>query len=394
MRVVHIITRLIVGGAQENTIATVLALRKRPGVEVILFAGPTTGPEGSLESRVRDVPGLFTLIPSLVRPLNPWKDVVTLVVLSRKLKSIRPDLVHTHSGKAGFVGRLAARLARVPLVIHTIHGPSFGPFQGTLPNAIYLTAERMAGRVTDHFVVVADAMKRLYLDAGIGRPDQYTRIFSGFDLGPFLAARNDIALRRQLGLAADDFVVGKIARLFKLKGHHDLLAIGPDIVKEHPKLKFLFVGDGAWRGRLEREFAEAGLGQHVSFAGLVPPEEVPRYLGVMDVVVHLSRREGLPRALPQALAAGKPVLACDCDGAAEVCIDGQTGFLVRAGDLDCLKSRLLELARNRDLRERFAQNGREMVQRCFSVDRMIDELHQLYLRLLAEKPGGPKPKDQ
>ncbi|MDH7503977.1 MAG: glycosyltransferase, partial [Verrucomicrobiota bacterium] len=268
MRVVHIITRLIVGGAQENTIATVLALRNRSGVEVALFAGPTTGPEGSLEPRVRDVPGLFTLIPSLVRPLNPWKDLLALVVFSRKLRSIRPDIVHTHSGKAGFVGRLAARLARVPVVVHTIHGPSFGPFQGALPNAVYVAAERVAGRVTDHFVVVADAMKRLYLAAGIGRPDQYTRIFSGFDLGPFLSAHDDIAVRRQLGLSADDFVVGKIARLFKLKGHHDLLAIGPHIVKEYPKLKFLFVGDGAWRGRLEREFAEAGIAQHVRFAGL------------------------------------------------------------------------------------------------------------------------------
>lgn len=385
MRVVHVITRLIIGGAQENTIATVLALRQQPGIWVALFAGPTAGSEGSLEEKVRNLPGLFTCIRSLVRPLNPWKDAFALVELIRRFKSLKPDIVHTHSGKAGFLGRLAAHKAGVPLVIHTIHGPSFGAFQGAFANRLYITAERLAGRVTHHFVTVAEAMKKLYLSVGIGTPDQYTKIYSGFDLAPFLAAQNDIALRKQLGLSPEDLVVGKIARLFKLKGHDDLLRVGPKVIKQNPRLKFLFVGDGPWRERLQRDFAAVGLNKHVRFAGLVPPEKVPQFIGIMDLVVHLSRREGLPRALPQALAAGKPVVAYDCHGASEVCIHGQTGFLVRVDDLDALGASIMELALSKDLREQFGRAGRELVRQNFDVQQMTIRVLDLYQRLLGRR---------
>ncbi|MCX8109491.1 MAG: glycosyltransferase family 4 protein [Verrucomicrobiae bacterium] len=385
MRVVHVITRLIVGGAQENTIATVLGLRSRPGVQVALLAGPTAGPEGSLEEVVRSAPGLFECISPLVRPLHPWKDMLALLQLVRRFRSLKPDLVHTHSGKAGFLGRVAAYLARVPVIVHTIHGPSFGAFQGGIANAVYTTAERIAGRVTDHFVVVAGAMKELYLAAGIGRPDQYTKIYSGFDLEPFIAARDDAVFRKELGFFEHDIVVGKIARLFKLKGHDDLLAIAPCLVRREPRFKFLLIGDGPWMEKFKRAFAAAGLGKHVVFAGLVPPQNVPRYIGIMDIVVHLSRREGLPRALPQALAAGKPVIAYDCDGAPEVCIDGETGFLVKVGDLECLVNRLCQLAADENLRRRLGHTGRELVRRTFSVDKMVEDIYTLYVRLIAEK---------
>ena len=135
MRVTHVITRLIVGGAQENTIASVLGLRAKPGVEVDLVAGPTLGPEGSLESRFAGgYPGLLTVVPQLVRPLHPWKDALAWKKLTELFRARRPQIVHTHSGKAGILGRLAAARAGVPIIIHTIHGPSFGPFQGPLAN--------------------------------------------------------------------------------------------------------------------------------------------------------------------------------------------------------------------------------------------------------------------
>lgn len=387
MRVTHVITRLVVGGAQENTIASVLGLREREGVEVHLISGPTAGPEGSLEPRVAGIPGLFTRLPWLVRPVRPWADLRARLALTRLFRAQRPDLVHTHSGKAGILGRLAARRAGVPRIVHTIHGPSFGPFQGALANALFTAAERRAGRVTDHFVVVADAMARQYLAAGIGRPEQYTRVFSGFDLDPFLRAENDPAVRRRLGLAAEDFVIGKIARLFELKGHADLIAAAPAIVARVPRAKFLLVGDGAWRGRLEAETARRGLAGRFVFTGLVPPADIPALVGVMDVLVHLSRREGLPRALPQALAAGRPVVAYDCDGAGEVCLDGRTGFLVPPGDLTTLAARVAALAEDAALRTRLGGAGRELVRRAFTVEAMVDALHALYLRLLNRNPA-------
>src|SRR5882672_6360718 len=307
MRVIHVITRLIVGGAQENTVASVLGLRQKPGLEVSLISGPAAGPEGSLEPHFAQHPGVLTLLPSLVRPVHPWNDLRAFLRLTKIFRARRPEIVHTHSGKAGILGRLAAARARVSVIMHTIHGPSFGPFQGRLANAVFTAAERRAAAVTTHFVVVAEAMKSQYLAAGVGRSDQYTRIFSGFALPPFLAATNDLQLRARLGLAPDDIVVGKIARLFALKGHDDLFAAAPALVRSCPRMKFLLVGDGPWRARFENQARALGLEKHFVFTGLVTPEAVPSLIGLMDIVVHLSLREGLARALPQALAVGRQI---------------------------------------------------------------------------------------
>jgi glycosyltransferase involved in cell wall biosynthesis len=383
MRVAHVITRLIVGGAQENTIASVLGLREKPDLEVSLISGLTSGPEGSLEPRVAQIPGLLTIVPELIRPISPWRDWLALRKLTALFRTQRPDIVHTHSGKAGVLGRLAAHAAGVPVIIHTIHGPSFGPFQGLLANFAFRVAERRAGRVTTHFVSVANAMTEQYLAAGIGKPEQYTRIFSGFDLEPFLNAKNDPTLRAKLGIGPDDFVIGKVARLFEHKGHEDLFEIAPTLALTYPHLKFLLVGDGNLRPRFER-LAQQYLPGQCIFTGLVPPGEVPALIGIMDVLVHLSRREGLARTLPQALAASKPIIAYDCDGAREVCRDGETGFLLKAGDTQRLMDRLEQLAFDSQLRECFGARGRELVKDCFPVQRMVDELHALYLRLHAE----------
>ncbi|MBX3745344.1 MAG: glycosyltransferase family 4 protein [Verrucomicrobiae bacterium] len=386
MRVLHLITRLIIGGAQENTLASVLGLRTRHGLDARLLSGPTSGPEGSLEPAAQAVPNLLTVLPSLVRPIHPVLDPIALLALARHFRSTQPHIVHTHSGKAGFLGRLASRLARVPVVVHTLHGPSFGPFQGRIPNLLLRAAERLAGRLTTHFVTVADAMTRQYLAAGIGIPSQYTRIVSGFDLQPFLSAQPDPALRARLGLDPDHFVVGKIARLFALKGHDDLIAAAPDLIREIPRLRFLLVGDGSHRARLQTAIDRLGLAPYFIFTGLVPPSQIPALLGVMDILVHLSLREGLARALPQALAAGRPVVAYDCDGAPEVCLPNQTGHLVPPGRLDLLRAAIRRLASDPDHRATLGRQGRDLVRDVFPVERMIDDLHALYLRLL---PGQP-----
>ncbi len=382
MRVIHVITRLIVGGAQENTIASVVGLRDTYGVETSLITGASFGPEGSLESSLSGDPGFVTVVPELVRAISPWHDILALRHLAKSFRDRKPDIVHTHSGKAGILGRLAAARARVPIIVHTIHGPSFGTFQGAIPNMVFRHAERRAGRVTTHFVAVADAMTELYLAAGIGKREQYTKILSGFNLKPFLSAVNAPRQRRKLGFNADDFVIGKIARLFKLKGHDDLFAVAPDLLREYPKTKFLLVGDGPWRERFENQARALGLERHFVFTGLVKPSEVPALVGVMDALVHLSRREGLPRALPQALAAGRPVVAYNCDGAREVCVDNETGFLLPPGDLSGLKNRLLRLARDPALRERLGGRGRQFVEPLFDQERMVGQLYQLYQRLM------------
>jgi len=380
LRVTHVITRLIVGGAQENTVDSVLGLRRKPDLEVDLVSGPTTGPEGSLEDAVR-AEQCLTLVPPLIRAVRPWTDWRAYRHLRRLFRERRPDLVHTHSGKAGILGRLAAHAAGVPIIVHSIHGPSFGPFQGPLANAVFTAAERRAGRVTHHFVTVADAMTRQYLAAGIGRSDQYTRIFSGFPLEPFLNARRDDALAARLGIHPGDFVIGMIARLFELKGHDDLFAAAPELIRRIPNVRFLLVGDGPWRERFETLAAAPGLSGRFRFAGLVPPSAIPSQVALMDCLVHLSRREGLPRALPQALAGGRPVVAFDCDGAGEVCRNGESGFLLAPGDLQGLVDRLAQLAADADLRARMGAAGRAWVSERFTPRRLVDDQHALYLRL-------------
>jgi glycosyltransferase involved in cell wall biosynthesis len=382
MRVTHVITRLVIGGAQENTIATVLGLQNRPDLQVELIAGPTTGPEGSLESAFAARPELLTILPSLIRPIHPWHDLLAWRRLTAIFRARTPRIVHTHSGKAGILARLAARRAGVPIIIHTVHGPSFGPFQGAFSNLLLRRAEQRAAKVTTHFISVADAMTKQYVAAGVGHAGQYTRIFSGFELEPFLTAHNDPRLRARLGIAPSDFVIGKIARLFHLKGHEDLIAAAPNILRRHIQTKFLLVGDGRLRSRLQEQVRAAGLEKHFIFAGLIPPADVPKFMGVMDVVAHLSRREGLPRALPQALAAGKPVVAYDCDGANEVCLPGETGFLVVPGDVDDLADRLVQLAGAPELREQFGSRGRDFVRQNFSVETMLEKIYALYLKLL------------
>ena len=365
MRVSHVITRLIVGGAQENTLSSVLGLGRISDWEVELISGLTSGPEGSLEPIARAVPGLLRLESSLIRPVHPLMDALAYLRLRSHFRRTRPHIVHTHSGKAGIVGRFAARHAGVPQVIHTIHGPSFGPFQGPAANAMFRGAERAAGRQTDHFVVVAEAMARQYLDAGIGDSAQYTRIFSGFDLAPFLGVQRDLELAQRLGIRPGEFVVGKVARLFQLKGHDELFAAAVEMVRRVPNVRFLLLGDGPWRARFETMAATMpGLAGRFVFAGLVPPSEVSRYLGLMDVLVHLSR------------------------GAAEVCRDLETGFLLQPGDLPGLVDRVARLAGDPELARRLGVTGRSWVRERFSEEALVQSLDALYRRLLHGSGGS------
>lgn len=167
MRVTHVITRLIVGGAQENTIASVLGLGRKPGWQVDLISGPTHGPEGSLEALLKSEPGRLSILPELVRPLHPWKDWRALHQLSRRFRSLQPDIVHTHSGKAGVLGRLAAARAGVPLILHTIHGPSFGAFQNRFANMLFRAAEQHAARVIQTAAEITQLNCRKGMTSGI-----------------------------------------------------------------------------------------------------------------------------------------------------------------------------------------------------------------------------------
>ena len=380
LKIVHLITRLIVGGAQENTLLSCEGLHQR-GHEVILITGPSLGPEGSLEARAAAGGYRVVHLPSMVRNPHPIDDFSAYRALKKLFSELKPDVVHTHSSKAGIIGRAAAARVGAGLIVHTIHGLAFHPYQSAPINWLWIALERYAARRCDYIVCVADAMTRQALAAGIGEARQYSTIYSGMDVEPFLhPPRDRTAVRHALGIPQDRIVIGTLARLQPLKGHDDILKIAGQLIADNPQLHFLWIGDGVFRARLEQAIAAAGLTPHFTFTGLISPAEVPGFLPAMDILVHPSYREGLPRALPQALLAGVTVIAYDCDGAAEVCRNCQTGLLVRPGDVNALAEAVATLAGDAALRAALANKGRELCRRQFDAQLMVDKLDELYRR--------------
>ncbi|MCA9081319.1 MAG: glycosyltransferase family 4 protein [Planctomycetaceae bacterium] len=382
MRVAHLITRMIIGGAQENTLHTVEDQHHLHGDEVSLITGPEEGPEGSLLPRAREGGFPVHIVDSMRRSIGLWNEWRAYRDLCRLLREIKPELVHTHSSKAGILGRAAAASCGIP-VVHTIHGAAFHYGQNPLAYHAYVRAERWAARRTSHFISVCDDMTREYLAAGIGSPENYSTVYSGFDVQPFLqptCPRSEV--RSRLGLNEHDVVIGKVARLFHLKGHEFILAIAPQVIAANPRVKFLFVGDGLLRTQIEQQIANLGLTEHFRFTGLVPPTQIPELMGAMDIVVHASQWEGLARVLPQGLIAGKPVVAYDVGGAREVVIPGETGFLLPRNDTADLAAALITLADDPALRSRFGSTGRERFADQFRHEFMTQRIREVYQRVL------------
>ncbi len=385
MRVAHIITRMILGGAQENTLLTCRGLHEHPDYEVHLITGPAIGPEGELLSEAERLGIPVTVVPAMRREIHPWRDLKSALALRRLLRELKPDVVHTHSTKAGVVGRWAARKAGVPAVVHTIHGLAFHPYERWWRNRLYIAAERRAARWTDQFVCVADAMTRQAQAAGIGLGKPFETVYSGMETEAFLEAQQFRGeMRRALGFGDEQFVVGKIARLFELKGYEYVIEAAVRVLAAHPHVRFLFVGDGILRETLEGQAEQFGIRDKIVFAGLVPSSDVPAYVAAMDALVHASLREGLARVLPQALLAGKPVVSFDVDGAPEVVIPGETGYLVPPKSVAGLVAALEDIIEHPDQAAALAARGRELCRERFAWQTMVAALDRIYRRLLGE----------
>jgi glycosyltransferase involved in cell wall biosynthesis len=387
MRIVHIITRLIIGGAQENTVLCCEDLLRDYGDDVLLVTGPPLGPEGSLLDRARAGGVPLEIIDSLRRPIQPWRDLVSYRRIRQVLRRFRPDVVHTHSAKGGVLGRAVAWSLGVPAVIHTVHGAPFHPYQGRAVALLFRACERWAARRCHAMVSVADAMTELMVAGGVAPREKFTTIYSGMEVEPFLQSGQERErARRELGYREEHVVIGKIARLFRLKGHDDVIRVARGVVDAQPNVRFLFVGDGVLRGRLERQIAAAGLGDYFQFTGLVPPQRIPALIAASDMIVHASLREGLARVLPQALIAGKPVVSYDVDGAREVVLPEATGFLVPPRDIEALGAALKKLVADPVLRARYGEEGRRRFTDTFRHERMTAQLRGLYERVLSCPP--------
>lgn len=388
MRIAHVITRLILGGAQENTVLTCEDLVQTYGDDVLLVTGPPLGPEGSLLDRARAGGVPLEVVPSLRRPIHPWRDWTAYRRIKAILRDFQPEVVHTHSAKGGILGRAAATRLGVPAVVHTVHGAPFHPYQGRAARAVFRACERWAAPRCHAMVSVADAMTDLMVAGGVAPREKFTTVYSGMEVEPFLdSARHRDRVRAELGYAPEHVVVGKVARLFHLKGHEYLVRAAEQVIRQAPQVRFLLVGDGILQDRLRQQIAEAGLTDHFHMTGLVPPERIPELVAAMDVVVHLSLREGLARVLPQALIAGRPAVSYDVDGAREVVLPGETGYLAPPRSVEEVAEALVRLARDPALRGRLGTEGRRRFTEVFRHERMTRELRALYERLLAGSSG-------
>jgi glycosyltransferase involved in cell wall biosynthesis len=287
--------------------------------------------------------------------------------------------VHTHSSKAGIVGRWAAYRAGVPGVIHTIHGLSFTASTKPAINWAYKWLERRTAPITTKIVCVADAMREHSVAAGIGNREQYVTVYSGMKTEKFMdppVPREQV--RRELGIEPTDVVAGTIARLFHMKGHEDLLEMAPELCRRFPQLKFLWVGEGILREQFEKRMREMGLRERFILTGLVTPERIPELANAMDILVHPSRREGLARAIPQGQLAGCAAIAYDIDGNREGMVPGETGFIVKSFEVAELKERLAQLVEDRVLARGMGLRGRAFAMARFNADVMVDALQRVY----------------
>ena len=382
MKIVHIITRLILGGAQENTLITCKLLAQR-GHDVTLITGPAIGPEGQLFEQTKNQKYNVIVVPKLIRAICPLYDTISYRQIKKHLQRLQPDIVHTHSAKAGILGRFAAHSIRNTQydirntkIVHTIHGLAFHPYQPEWLNKFYIAVERLAAKRTDFFISVADAMTTQAVSAGIGSSEQFCTAYSAIEEDDFLQPIPDerrSEFRRKYQIPEDAVVLITIARLFELKGHEYIIESAKQLRGRFENVVWLFVGDGNLAEHFKKQVYQLGLAEKIKFTGLLPPGQIPLAIQSSDVLVHCSLREGLARTLPQAMLCGRPAVSFDIDGAKEV-VNEATGRLIEPQNVVKLTKACAELIENDELREKLGKNGREFVKEKFAPQTMVDTI--------------------
>jgi len=385
IRICHIITLLELGGAQQNTLYTSAHLDRRR-FQVSLVAGPG----GLLDAEARSIPFMEThWVPELVREVSPARDFVALLKLTALLRRLKPDLVHTHSSKAGILGRWAAHLAGVGAVVHTVHGFGFHARMPFLKREWFRTLETWTAPLTTRFLAVSEANLECAVRSGIFPPERASLIRSGVELSSFRNGAKAGSLRTDLGISPDAPVVGMVACLKPQKAPLDFVKVAEEVSRRVPGAHFLLVGDGELRGAVEEEVARRSLAGRFHLLGW--RRDIPSLFKNLDLLALTSLWEGLPRVVPEAMAASLPVVATRVDGTPEAVAEGETGFLVEPGDVRAMAEKISWLLQHSEEARSMGSKGRERVEE-FDIDLMVRRLEALYEELVRSE-ADPRPRD-
>lgn len=380
VKVLHIITRLISGGADENTVFTCEGLDPEKYKVDLVVGG---------QSELYNFPEIkntnIVIMDSLVRNIHPVKDIKAFFDLVKLMRNEQYDIIHTHTAKAGIIGRAAARWTKAPIVIHSLHGSTFHDAISKLNSFIYKTLEKITIRWTTKVISVGNDLKQRYLDADVGTPEHYVTIRSGFDLSQFLMDEKEIAhhrkeLLKELGLLNKAILIGSASRLEARKGHLFLLTAFKRIVREHKNAHLAIAGDGAMEAELKQWVEKNGLGENVHFLGF--RNDIHKVMAAFDIFVLSSLWEGLPRVLVQAAALQKPILTFNVEGASEIVEPGKNGYIVPLKDVDQLTEKLQNMLGNMAATKNMGQHSRAKISNDWDKNIMVEQITGLYEELL------------
>jgi glycosyltransferase involved in cell wall biosynthesis len=382
LSILHIITRLDLGGSAENTLLTALG-SANVGHRVTIISGYSSDPPSQTEKKAIHAGIIIIKTAHLVRNISVINDAIALLFIIRHLLKNRPDIVHTHTSKAGIIGRIAARLAGVHRVVHTPHGHVFYGYFSLFLTKVFIILERLMVPLTDVHISLTQNEKDDYLSRHIGKPDDFIPIYSGIPLEMFLKdyGKRD-ALRKEWGFSGFDIIVGTVARLVPIKNHSLIVEAAAILCKKYPTIQFVFVGDGELRQPLEEHARSLQVEQHIVFTGW--RNDIPELLSAFDIFALCSKNEGMGRAFVEAQAAGVPAIGSRVCGIPEVIKEGETGYLVSSTDPMDLASHIEQLFLNRNALAQMKSACREWVYPKFSVEAMVDKINAIYEMLMVE----------
>jgi len=380
VKVAHIITKLELGGAQKQLLSLIRSLDRKK-FRVFLF----TASQGLLASEAASIPGL-TLYKSkyLERRINPFKDLLALIEISRFISQHQIRIVHTHSSKAGILGRFAARMAKAQVVIHTVHGWGFHRYQPFLEHWFFKNLERLAARFSERIIAVSPADKKTGLQSGIGREDKYSLVNYGINYAQF-SGKRACGIRKEFGIADNAPLVTNISCFKPQKSPLDYVKFTYLVSQSLPQARFLFVGDGLLRGKIEKMILRLGLQERVFLTGW--RGDIAEILSASDILVLTSLWEGMPVVALEAMAAGCPVIATRTGGVEELIRDGENGFLVAPKDMHTASEKGVRLLKDKNLRESISLKAKASLNGNFFLELMAAETCRVYEKLILNKGG-------